>query len=118
MRDKHEDSTATAQSECNGLLACPFCGCSDVDIRKRKTVIIECKKCKVLFIRMTVSDAKKAWNTRSRNVIAEKVLFADAGGRVISMKYKDSLGRRCTLFITSGAINHTDKIVSLINNGS
>jgi len=26
MSDKLEDATDTAQSACNGLLACPFCG--------------------------------------------------------------------------------------------
>lgn len=43
---------------------CPFCGNQTIDIRKRKTVIIECKNCSALFIQMTVDGAVAAWNRR------------------------------------------------------
>jgi len=44
---------------------CPFCGGTDIDIRKRKTVIIECNRCSAMFIQMTTEGAIAAWNRRA-----------------------------------------------------
>lgn len=48
----------------NILSTCPFCGSKDIMIKERKTVIIECNDCGALIIRMTLEDAKCAWNRR------------------------------------------------------
>lgn len=115
LMDENKHATDTAQSACNGLLACPFCG-GQAKIRKRKTVIVECSNCHVLFIKMTEDEAVASWNKRCRNIKAKKVPYSDAEGRVVSIQYIDHIGRRCTLFVTSGSVNQTDKVVNLINN--
>jgi hypothetical protein len=50
--------------ETNDLKNCPFCETHNIDIRKRKTVIITCRTCGVLFIKMTVEAEKERWNKR------------------------------------------------------
>lgn len=46
------------------LKPCPFCGCYLIDIRTRKTTIIECIDCEALFIEKSRRTAIKRWNTR------------------------------------------------------
>ena len=50
--------------EVKEIKPCPFCG-NHPEIRKRKTVIIECKGCGVLFIKLTKEEAIQAWNKRA-----------------------------------------------------
>lgn len=107
-------SDKSAQSECNGLLACPFCG-GKAKIKKRKTVIIECQDCHVLFIKMSEEEAYLSWNNRFMRTVEAKKIPTET--RVIAVRYKDDKARRCTMFITTGADNQTDKMVELINNG-
>ena len=45
------------------LLDCPFCG-SQPEIRKRATVLIECKLCHAILIRMSIDEAVASWNRR------------------------------------------------------
>jgi len=82
----------------NDFLPCPFCGCNDIDIRKKKTVIIECKECGALFIKMTIEEAKEAWNERNKpkkvNMKAYKLLMPMPGlsaGAVFLHDKKDAI---------------------------
>lgn len=47
------------------LLPCPFCGSDDVQIRTRKTTIVECAECKALVIKAMKRVATAAWNKRA-----------------------------------------------------
>jgi ribosomal protein L37AE/L43A len=42
---------------------CPFCG-GGARIKSAATVIIECKKCGALIIKMSLAEAVKAWEPR------------------------------------------------------
>lgn len=48
------------------LKPCPFCDCPKIDIRTRKTTIVERMNCNALFIRMDKKIAIKAWNRRAK----------------------------------------------------
>lgn len=49
-----------------GWKSCPFCKCEKIEVKERKTVIAECKECGALIIRMTIDEAKEAWNNRAQ----------------------------------------------------
>jgi len=49
------------------LKPCPMCGCQEIDVRSRKTTIVECKSCGLMMFDYrdgVVRDVIAAWNTR------------------------------------------------------
>jgi len=46
------------------LKPCPFCGCENILIKSRKTVIIECGQCEALVVRQDIFNAVTTWNKR------------------------------------------------------
>jgi hypothetical protein len=110
---KLKNSADTAQSECNSLLCCPFCGCKDIDIRIRKTAIIECEGCGALFIKGTVENAKKAWNNRSKEVTPKieyvfcnncKNILPDIDGKIRETSY---CGKIKNINLVTGEVKNT-----------
>lgn len=52
----------------NELKPCPFCGCEDILVKKRKTTMIECADCGVVAFDVQNGmqrDPFLLWNTRS-----------------------------------------------------
>ena len=59
-----------------GLLPCPFCGCKDVFVKTRKTLMVECGGCGAVMFDYQNGvnrDPVGAWNRRSRAAIAAAI---------------------------------------------
>lgn len=77
------------------LKPCPFCGCENILVKKRKTTMIECADCGVVVF--DVQDGKQRdpfllWNTRSDSAAqAEIARLRGALERCVSEAVADEI---------------------------
>lgn len=75
--EKHLQPAQTPAKKTYTLKACAHCGGTDIDLRTRKTTIVECINCGVLVIHADEQTAVHKWNNRTASVPEHCVLLSE-----------------------------------------